>query len=73
VGPSWLPGPPWTINGQRPAVTAAPCVGQHSAEILSAELGVAADEYQSLAAAGITGTIGDPEDAGGPAPARVSH
>jgi len=73
AGPSWLPGPPWTINGRRPAVTAAPCVGQHSAEILSTELGVGEDEYQSLVAAGITGTLTDPEDAGGPAPARVSR
>jgi len=73
VGPSWLPGPPWTINGQRPALTAAPCVGQHSAEILSAELGVGEEQYQSLVAAGITGTLGDTEDAGCPRPARVSR
>jgi crotonobetainyl-CoA:carnitine CoA-transferase CaiB-like acyl-CoA transferase len=73
VGPSWLPGPPWTINGRRPALTPAPCVGQHSSEILSAELGVAEDEYQSLVAAGITGTLGNPEDACGPARERVSR
>jgi hypothetical protein len=50
-----------------------PCVGQHSAEILSAELGVAAEDYQSLVPAGITGILGDTEEAGGPRPARASR
>jgi crotonobetainyl-CoA:carnitine CoA-transferase CaiB-like acyl-CoA transferase len=57
AGPTWLPGSPWTINGHRPAVAPAPCVGQHSAEILSAEAGIGEDEYRSLVAAGITGTL----------------
>jgi crotonobetainyl-CoA:carnitine CoA-transferase CaiB-like acyl-CoA transferase len=57
AGPTWLPGSPWTINGHRPAVTPAPCVGQHSAEVLSAEAGIGEDEYRSLVAGGITGTL----------------
>jgi crotonobetainyl-CoA:carnitine CoA-transferase CaiB-like acyl-CoA transferase len=57
AGPNWLPGAPWTINGHRPAVTPAPCVGQHSAEILAAELGMDEDAYRSLVADGITGTL----------------
>ena len=58
AGAHWLPGAPWTIDGQRPAVTPAPCVGQHSAEILAAELGIGADDYRALVADGITGTLG---------------
>jgi crotonobetainyl-CoA:carnitine CoA-transferase CaiB-like acyl-CoA transferase len=57
AGPNWLPGAPWTIDGRRPAVTPAPCVGQHSAEILGAELGISEDDYRALVAAGITGTL----------------
>ncbi len=57
AGASWLPGAPWTIDGQRPAVRPAPCVGQHSAEVLSAELGIGPDEYGALVADGITGTL----------------
>ena len=57
AGPNWLPGAPWTIDSHRPAVTPAPCVGQHSAEILSAEMGIGEDEYRSLVSAGITGTL----------------
>jgi crotonobetainyl-CoA:carnitine CoA-transferase CaiB-like acyl-CoA transferase len=57
AGRTWLPGAPWTINGHRPPVAPAPCVGQHSAEILSAEAGIGEDEYRSLVAAGITGTL----------------
>ena len=57
TGPSWLPGAPWTFDGHRPAVTPAPCVGQHSAEILAAELGIGEDEYRSLVEEGVTGTL----------------
>jgi crotonobetainyl-CoA:carnitine CoA-transferase CaiB-like acyl-CoA transferase len=57
AGPNWLPGAPWTIDGRRPAVSPAPCVGQHSAEILAAELGIGEDEYRALVAAGLTGTL----------------
>jgi crotonobetainyl-CoA:carnitine CoA-transferase CaiB-like acyl-CoA transferase len=59
AGSSWLPGAPWTIDRQRPAVSPAPCVGQHSAEILAAELGVGHGEYRALVADGITGTLDD--------------
>ena len=73
VGRSWLPGSPWTVDGQRPELTAAPCVGQHSAEILACELGIAGAEYRALVAAGITGTLGGADDTGGPEPARASR
>ena len=57
AGPHWLPGAPWTLDGRRPGITPAPCVGQHSAEILAAELGLGDEEYQALVAAGVTGTL----------------
>jgi crotonobetainyl-CoA:carnitine CoA-transferase CaiB-like acyl-CoA transferase len=57
VGPSFLPGAPWRLSGLRPPIRPAPCVGQHSREILADELGVGAAEYEALVAAGITGTL----------------
>jgi crotonobetainyl-CoA:carnitine CoA-transferase CaiB-like acyl-CoA transferase len=57
AGANWLPGAPWTIDGQRPVIRPAPCVGQHSAEVLAAELGIGPDEYLALVAEGITGTL----------------
>jgi crotonobetainyl-CoA:carnitine CoA-transferase CaiB-like acyl-CoA transferase len=58
VGPSWLPGAPWRLSGLRPAIWAAPCVGQHSQEILAAELGIGEAEYEALVADAITGVLG---------------
>jgi crotonobetainyl-CoA:carnitine CoA-transferase CaiB-like acyl-CoA transferase len=58
VGPSWLPGAPWRLSGLRPPIRPAPCVGQHSREVLAAELGVGDAEYEALVAAGITGSLG---------------
>jgi crotonobetainyl-CoA:carnitine CoA-transferase CaiB-like acyl-CoA transferase len=57
VGPSWLPGAPWRLAGLRPAIRPAPCVGQHSQEVLACELGIGDDEYETLVAAGITGLL----------------
>lgn len=57
VGRSWLPGAPWRFAGLRPPIRPAPCVGQHSREVLASELGVADDEYEALVADGITGTL----------------
>jgi crotonobetainyl-CoA:carnitine CoA-transferase CaiB-like acyl-CoA transferase len=60
AGPTWLPGRPWRFSAA-PAtpVRAAPCVGQHSREILAAELGLSDSEYASLVDAGVTGTLDD--------------
>jgi len=58
VGPTWLPGRPWRFSAAPASpVRAAPCVGQHSHEILVGELGVTEVEYAELVAAGVTGTI----------------
>lgn len=64
VGPSWLPGAPWRLSRSRPDIRPAPCVGQHSREILAAELGITDAEYQALVADGITGALtGDAAEA----------
>ncbi len=57
VGPSWLPGSPWRFSGRRPPIRPAPCVGQHSQEVLACELGIGAAEYEALVADGITGML----------------
>lgn len=69
VGPSWLPGAPWRLSGRRAPIRPAPCVGQHSREVLACELGVSDAEYEALVAAGITGMLGSesPEQVPDPA------
>lgn len=58
TGPTWLPGRPWRFSAAAAApVQPAPCVGQHSREILIEELGLTDSEYQSLVQASITGTL----------------
>ncbi len=58
TGPTWLPGRPWRFSASAAAaIRPAPCVGQHSREILMQELGVTAVEYERLAKAGVTGTL----------------
>ncbi len=60
TGPTWLPGRPWRFSAAPSSpVTGAPCVGQHSREVLREELGIGEDEYAALVAAGITGTLDD--------------
>jgi crotonobetainyl-CoA:carnitine CoA-transferase CaiB-like acyl-CoA transferase len=60
AGPTWLPGRPWRFSAAPSSpVTGAPCVGQHSREILSEELGITDREYADLVAEGITGTLDD--------------
>ncbi len=65
AGTTWLPGRPWKLPRESPSpVVAAPCVGQHSREVLTAELGIDAEEYAALVAAGVTGTLHDTRDTG---------
>ncbi len=62
AGTTWLPGRPWRFSAAPGApVRAAPCVGQHSREVLTEELGLSEAEYASLVAAGVTGTLDDLE------------
>ncbi len=60
VGPSWLPGAPWRFSGVEDRVLRpSPCVGEHSFEVLSAELGLSEAEYRSLVTRRVTGTMDD--------------
>lgn len=58
VGPSWLAGGPWRLSGPLDTtLRASPCLGEHTQEVLAEELGVTAEEYQALVAAGVSGTL----------------
>ena len=58
TGPTWLPGRPWRFSAAPSEPTrGAPCVGQHSREVFTEELGMTDAEYDSLLAAGVTGTL----------------
>ena len=58
AGTTWLPGRPWRFSAASSTpVRAAPCVGEHSREVLSTELGLDDAEYAALVTAGVTGTL----------------
>ena len=60
TGNTWLPGRPWRFSsGPSVPIRPAPCVGQHSREVLTKELGLDDSEYEALVAAGVTGTLND--------------
>ena len=60
TGPQLLAGAPWTL-ARTPAepLRPAPCLGEHSYEVLTQELGITDEEYRELVAAGVTGTLND--------------
>lgn len=56
-GTHFLPLAPWVLSSRtRPATSHSPRFGEHSREVLHAELGVTDQEYADLEAAGVTGT-----------------
>lgn len=60
AGETWLPGRPWRYSlAPSSPVKAAPCIGQHSREVLAEELGIDEREYAELVAARVTGTLDD--------------
>ena len=60
AGKTWLPGRPWRFSAAKSCpIRPAPCVGQHSHEVLTQELGISDHEYRELVDAGITGTLDD--------------
>ena len=62
AGTTLLPGRPWKFSVAAHApLRPAPCVGEHSREVLREELGIDDEEYADLVAAGITGTLDDLE------------
>lgn len=57
AGKTWLPTRPWRFSsGESSQVRPAPCVGQHTQEVLEHELGMTAEEYEELVRDGITST-----------------
>jgi crotonobetainyl-CoA:carnitine CoA-transferase CaiB-like acyl-CoA transferase len=67
TGPTWLPGRPWRFSAAAAApVRPAPCVGQHSREVLAEELGITASEYLSLVESRVTGTLDEMQSHGNP-------
>jgi crotonobetainyl-CoA:carnitine CoA-transferase CaiB-like acyl-CoA transferase len=63
TGPTWLPGRPWRFSAATAAeLRPAPCVGEHSREVLVGELGISEAEYDALVAAGVTGTLTDQQN-----------
>ena len=60
TGRTWLPGRPWRFSAaSAEPVRPSPCVGEHSKEVLTGELGLSEAEYQALVDEGVTGTLGD--------------
>ena len=58
VGPSWLAGGPWRLSGPLDTtLRPSPCLGEHTQQVLAEELGVTAEEYEALVAAGVSGTL----------------
>ena len=58
AGKTWLPGRPWRFSAAPASpLTASPCVGQHSREVLAEELGIGEQAYALLVASGITGDL----------------
>ena len=58
AGPTWLPGRPWRFSAAPSTpIRGAPCVGEHSRQVLADELGIDDSAYEELVAAGITGTL----------------
>lgn len=58
AGKTWLPGRPWQFSAAPSSpLTAAPCVGQHSREVLAEELGIGEQAYALLVASGITADL----------------
>ena len=58
VGRTWLPGRPWRFSASpSEPLRPAPCVGEHSFEVFSQELGMPRDTYEALVSKEVTGTL----------------
>lgn len=54
-----MPLGPWRLGDGAPTPGPSPCFGEHSREILHAELGISDAEYAELLALGVTGAVHD--------------
>ena len=58
AGASLLPGAPWHFSASDAVrLRSAPCVGEHSRQLLREELGINDADYRNLVSQGITGTL----------------
>ena len=58
AGITWLPGRPWRFSGLTSTpIRPAPCVGEHTQEVLEQLLGLSESQYLELVRQGITGTL----------------
>lgn len=58
AGKTWLPGRPWRYSAAASSpIRHAPCVGEHSFEVFSQELGMDRAEYERLVEEGISGNL----------------
>jgi formyl-CoA transferase len=55
-----MPAPPIHLSGSVVPVVVAPELGQHTAEVLAAELGIGGEALDSLAAEGVVGLLQTP-------------
>jgi len=56
-GASVVPGAPWRLQqAASPPLRPAPCLGEHSREVLNEELGISVAEYEELVSTGVSGT-----------------
>lgn len=63
VGRHWAPGSPVVMDGEQSPPAAAPLVGQHTDEVLRAELGLSAADLAKLRETGVIRTHDDKRDA----------
>ena len=58
AGANWMPGRPFRFSSLgTPPIKPAPCVGQHTEEVLKRELNLNAESYQALVLERLTGTL----------------
>ncbi|MFI7633223.1 CoA transferase [Nonomuraea sp. NPDC049400] len=67
VGEHWAPGSPVVMDGEQALPEASPLVGEHTGEVLRAELGLSAAQLAKLREDGVI------RDAGGHQPDRAEH
>ncbi|WP_405483443.1 CoA transferase [Streptomyces sp. NBC_00009] len=59
VGRHWAPGSPVVMDGEQSPPAVSPLVGQHTGEVLRAELGLTATDVAELSGSGVIGTRAD--------------
>lgn len=63
IGSHWAPGSPVVMDGEQSPPAVSPLVGEHTVEVLRAELGLSAADLAKLSETGVIRTHGDERDA----------